>query len=442
MKTHITTFLTAVILFTAFSCDTGTNVSNLESNKNVGALFFSLKAASIPSNIKVITAKLERPGYQTVADSVLITSSDDVKLRLSSIAAGQWTLTVQAKDNLNQVKYSGTASVTIIEAQTTQVSVLMNPLTGGNIEIGFIWGGTAKKWTMSPENPVLRQTSGTWDADHIFFDDPCVLKIGGTYLAWYTSGYSQSINGRETFWIAHATSPDGIHWTNYGPAISPSPVGSWMDKGPTSPTVLYENGIYKMWFEGASTTQYHTGIGYATSTDGKVWAVNAQPIISPTTSRPTLWGPGVMKKDALYYMYFGISNSSAFIPRDIYLMASSDGVNWSDQGKVLSARLNLSWENAGMVSPYVLYDENKFKMFYTGLASNADAASIGYAESADGIHWVQTRELPILTTTDTSPWNTLWVAYPSVMREGSKLKMWFSGLTRQPYRWQMGYAEQ
>lgn len=442
MKTHIATFLTAVILFTVLSCDKAATINDVEKSKSEGSLFFSLQKSSIPVDIKIIAAKLERTGYPTISDSLILSSSTDIIFRLNGIPTGTWILTVQAKDSTGKEKYKGSASVAIVENQTVQVSILMNPTSSGSIEIGFVWGPTAKKWMMDPNNPILKQTPGTWDADHIFFDDPCVLKIGGTYLVWYTSGYSQSINGRETFWIAHATSSDGIHWTNYGPVISPSPVGSWMDKGPTSPTVLYENGIYKMWFEGASTTQYHTGIGYATSTDGKVWAVNAQPIISPTTSRPTLWGPGVMKKDALYYMYFGISNSSAFIPRDIYLMASSDGINWSDQGKVLSARSNLSWENAGMVSPYVLYDENKFKMFYTGLASNADAASIGYAESADGIHWVQTRELPVLTTTDTSPWNTLWVAYPSVMREGSKLKMWFSGLTRQPYRWQIGYAEQ
>jgi hypothetical protein len=34
------------------------------------------------------------------------------------------------------------------------------------------------------------------------------------------------------------------------------------------------------------------------------------------------------------------------------------------------------------------------------------------------------------------------VGYCGALKEDGKLKLWFSGLSPQPYRWQIGYAEQ
>jgi hypothetical protein len=124
---------------------------------------------------------------------------------------------------------------------------------------------------------------------------------------------------------------------------------------------------------------------------------------------------------------------------NIYLYTSTNAQTWTERGKVLSARPEVFWEKKGITAPNVIYDQNKFRMFYTGFGD--DLASIGYAESADGIVWVRYGITPALKTTDTQPWVTSWVAYPSIMKEQGKLKIWFSGLTRQPYRWQTGYAE-
>lgn len=440
MKKQIVTSFIALVFLTVLSCDKAATINNVDESKREGSLLFSLQKSSIPVDIKIITAKLERTGYPTISDSVVLSSSTDVTFRLNGIPTGTWILTVQAKDSTGKEKYKGSASVTIVENQTVQVSVLMNPTSSGSIEIGFVWGPIVKKWSMNPENPILKQTPGTWDADHYFFDDPTVLKIGNTYHIWYSSAYSQSVNGKETFWIAHATSLDGIQWTKYGPVINPGPLGSWMEKGADGPTVIYDNGIYKMWFTGISNTKYHNGVGYATSLDGNVWSVSPQPVIPVSSVKPTIWSPCVIKYNNIYYMYLGISPSSTIACTEISLMTSPDGITWSDQGAVLSARLSLSWQREGIVGPQVLIDGNKFKMFYSSMSFNT--ASIGYAESLDGIHWYTTSDLPSLTNNDTSPWTTSWVVYPAVIKESGKYKMWFSALTNQPYRWQIGYAEQ
>jgi hypothetical protein len=43
---------------------------------------------------------------------------------------------------------------------------------------------------------------------------------------------------------------------------------------------------------------------------------------------------------------------------------------------------------------------------------------------------------------DTKPWNTSLVAYPFVIKENGKLKMYFSAVSASNNMYQIGYAEQ
>jgi predicted GH43/DUF377 family glycosyl hydrolase len=424
-----------------FHCDRGTKVDSRPLSNSKGSVVLKLGKKTLPDDVRVVIATLERSTYRPLVDSVVVMEVvDTVKLRFDNIPAGAWILAVEARDSLEIVRYSGSTKMTVAEGRTTQATVYMTPTVGGNLEITLVWPVPRLKWKMSPENPVLQQSIGGWDANHFFFHDPSVVRINGEYNIWYSAGYSLSVNSVETLWVAHATSLDGIHWSKDGPAIRPGAPGSWMEKGAHNPSVIYEDGIYRMWFEGESNVAYHNGIGYATSTDGRLWIVNYQPVVPTSTSKPAIWHPCVVRKGGIYFAYFGVSSSYKVSPKDIYLMTSTDGVNWSDQGIVLSSRPNLSWESTGIVAPQVLVDDNRFIMFYTGLSPNR--AALGYAESSDGTNWVQMGDTPTLSTSDTYPWVTMWVGYCGALREDGKLKLWFSGLSPQPYRWQIGYAEQ
>ena len=125
---------------------------------------------------------------------------------------------------------------------------------------------------------------------------------------------------------------------------------------------------------------------------------------------------------------------------DIILFTSTDGKKWQSRGKVFSARGDRSWQNSGVAPCEVIYDENRFKMFFTGLGE--DDFSIGSAESREGIHWVETSSRPALGAADTAPWSTRAVGFPAVMRDGGTLKMWFSAVTTDSRRYQIGYCEE
>jgi hypothetical protein len=427
----------------ALSCDQGIGPDGLGPQQSMSTIIFSLAAGSIPTDVRSVLVRLERQGFATFSDSATVqTGLDSVTITFHNIPPGTWMATIEARDVQGVTRYTGSSSVVVTAGQVAQVYVQMTLVTGGDVRITLVWGTPAIRWKMGASNPVLKQTSGYWDQDHYYLVDPVILHINGIYQMWYQSGLNRTNNpsGNDAFWIAYATSPDGITWTKQGPVIGPGPQGTWMDMGPYSPCVIYEDGTYKMWFVGGKTPlAYRNGVGYATSTDGKNWTVDLQPVIDVSVVGQTC-SPSVVKVGNVYNLFIGTTTSTTAYPLVITLMTSVDGRNWSSKGVVLSARQDLAWQRSGVLPGEVIYDRGRFKMFYT--AFNVQEFCLGYAESADGIVWDNSSILPILSPSDTGPWLTKEVGFPAVMRDNGVLRMWISGISTQTSRYQIGYAEQ
>lgn len=84
-----------------------------------------------------------------------------------------------------------------------------------------------------------------------------------------------------------------------------------------------------------------------------------------------------------YLMWYDSPELPLLIPR-INMASSNDGINWTDEGTV-----------SGLTNPsrcFVLYQPNpgviKFRMWYWNTAINDDITAIRYAESSDGINWI------------------------------------------------------
>lgn len=98
---------------------------------------------------------------------------------------------------------------------------------------------------------------------------PCVMVKNGIWKMWYSSGTGWKIEGgrpKHYYHIRYAESINGLEWTNDGTVCidyqSPS------EYAIASPSVLYEDCIYKMWYCYRSD-RYR--IGYAESSDGVSW---------------------------------------------------------------------------------------------------------------------------------------------------------------------------
>jgi hypothetical protein len=64
--------------------------------------------------------------------------------------------------------------------------------------------------------------------------------------------------------LAHATSPDGLHFTVIEDQVFVAGQGDWKDQNVRSPSPLEDNGIIKLWFAGDTYIPYFgSGIGFA-----------------------------------------------------------------------------------------------------------------------------------------------------------------------------------
>ena len=212
----------------------------------------------------------------------------------------------------------------------------------------------------------------------------------------------------------------------------------------SDPSVLYEDGLYKIWFTNADSKD-HVGIAYATSPDGKKWTVwkkstDPDPIMDLVLAPEETWNTvgletaNVMKTPGgEYRMYY----SENLPPEGSYTFAiglatSQDGIKWKRHGTQSVMLAENAWEkptcvdasnpascsNGGVLEPTVIYDvkDKIYKMWYAGLGAVGDVSSfrIGYATSPDGIAWKRRAE-PVFVGGGSGAWDESWVSHVNVI---------------------------
>ncbi|MCJ7811747.1 FG-GAP-like repeat-containing protein [bacterium] len=234
---------------------------------------------------------------------------------------------------------------------------------------------------------------------------PVVLFDNGVYKMWYAGAFGT--NKRN---ICYATSTNGLEWTKHGVAL---PYGSgWDGQSLHYPFVLkISENEYRMYYSGHCGYGRQMDIGMATSTDGEYWTRYGSTPIFPATTVPgadQLLMGSIVYIDNIFKMWFSgcIINGSEW---QIRLATSSDGINWSDQGVVLEKGEEGEWDTSlsGGPRPFVVIRNGIYEMWYDGTNSypNGDY-SIGYAISSDGIHWIKHTSNPRITAGSAGNWDS------------------------------------
>lgn len=112
--------------------------------------------------------------------------------------------------------------------------------------------------SVTPDRTVLSATAG-WEAGSV--GAPMVLAADGLYRMWFEGG--------DYAGIGLAVSSDGVSWTrgSAGPVLIPDQ--SWEAGTIGSPSVVFHDGLYRMWYDG--NVRGARAIGYADSPDGVTW---------------------------------------------------------------------------------------------------------------------------------------------------------------------------
>ncbi len=261
-----------------------------------------------------------------------------------------------------------------------------------------------------------RGEKGSYDDKNI--ESPIVLKnTDGTYTMWYRGMNKTDDVGR----IMRAVSVDGINWTKTGVVMVPTERYEGDKIDPM--TVMYEDGIYKMWYGGDS------GGGcacYATSADGINWIRYADnPVLKKTSNSWDNEGAGgqhcVVRTETGYMMIYKGYGKEAEGWTFYGLAISSDGMHWEKKGKVISPQPELG-ETTTFRNLNVVKIGNTYCLFHTMV----DYLSLFLLTSEDGVTW---SKKGVVFTKGLTPgdWDIKWATSPWILVEGDKVRMWYEG---------------
>lgn len=215
-----------------------------------------------------------------------------------------------------------------------------------------------------PQITLQNNLESGWEDD---INRNCVLKIDGKYKMWYTGqarGYS---------FIGYAESDDGLHF--YRPLNEPVLISerAWEGFSVMNPCVLYENGIYKMWYAAGETYEPNI-LAYAESTDGINWTKSKiNPIFVADKEnfyeQDRVGGCQVIKTEDMGYLMFYIGYENIDKAR-ICVARSDNGITgWKKyEGNPIVSPDKGMWDEDACYKPSFLWNEEtkQWMLWYNG----------------------------------------------------------------------------
>ena len=171
---------------------------------------------------------------------------------------------------------------------------------------------------------------------------------------------------------------------------------NWNELAKYQPSVLYDQGVYKMWYASSTGSQFK--IIYATSINGINWVRQNLLDVYPGFDNHD---PAILKTLTGYTLFFVASTNNSSQNFKIYKIDSTDGINFSSTTRQLVLQPANSLESSAVSSPSVLFENGSYYLFY--LCWGSQGFRICQATSADGSQWQRCQNNPITSEISDGP---------------------------------------
>jgi predicted GH43/DUF377 family glycosyl hydrolase len=292
-------------------------------------------------------------------------------------------------------------------------------------------------WTKDPSNPVLTYNGGTWDYSKVM--DPGFIRSGNSYYLLYSGNSSGQRAG-------YATSNDLKTWTKYAsnPVLSPA-APSFEEFGIFTSGPMRTEGAVRTYYTGEQSTWKLT-IGMAATGDYNNYTkYEKSPILSNSIGQwdsNSVKDPSVLFMNGTYYMWYAGNQSSPAPVYKIGLARSSDGLYWTkpSNNKVLDLGSNGKFDYYSIASPSVVYDKDRYLMFYEGMDDPVKSWKIGAASSTDRTTWTRLNNGdPVLSLGNNGDWDDTHLLSVDVAKVNDLYEMYYVGDSGDG-KYQIGHA--
>ncbi len=224
-------------------------------------------------------------------------------------------------------------------------------------------------------------------------------------------------------------------WTKYpaNPLLVTGNIGLWDSYWIGTPWVVRTDSQYIMWYSG-SLNGINAQAGRATSPDGTAWIKDSfNPVLAVGSSSSWDEGGAFVPRvifDGNRYLMWYVGDSS-FGDQQIGRATSADGRSWvkDSLNPVLKCGESGEWDASYLGPCNVLFDGVMYRTWYAGGAGGSfpgTSMGIGYATSVDGRHWTKHAQNPVLVSGPPGSWDARGVGNQCVVVDSGYFHMWYT----------------
>ena len=255
-------------------------------------------------------------------------------------------------------------------------------------------------WQPYQGNPVVA-CGAEGEFDHAALGTPSVVKVGDIYHLYYETwekpgaalvvkgkskfggriSYDRPTGDYTTLHIGHAISRDGVRWIKdpQNPVIGRGKEGEWDHVGTWDPFVIFEDGIFKMWY--GAGVQRTCDWAYAESKDGTHFEKKGRISHLGRVEDCHVVHDRASGKYLMYYW------DRAKQPMGLFV-AESDGEMRFDFAGARPIRIEGEQYPGQYKFTHVIQENGRWYMFYANFSRpHAGDAVTRLAVSADGYQW-------------------------------------------------------